>query len=277
MKILQGCWGVLETNSLKCLQVLTFLNYSTCRYQTYRRSFATMSFSEEKAKYLSLPVEEKRLVYKCNKDFKTLLDIETWSSYFNNNEGRLVTQSKSALFPDKRNLQPALAEKISLWRGDITTLEIDAIVNAANTSLLGGGGVDGAIHRAAGSSLKEECRTLNGCAVGEAKITGGYMLPAKYVIHTVGPQGEQPQKLKSCYESCLNLVKENGLKSVAFPCISTGVYGYPQEAAAKVALETIRAFMEQNHNAVERVIFCVFMPTDVIIYENYLQRFFPTS
>ncbi|XP_034235219.1 ADP-ribose glycohydrolase MACROD2-like [Thrips palmi] len=237
-----------------------------------------MTFSEEKAKYLSLPIDEKRLEYKCNKDFKTLSDIETWSTYFQNNESRLITQREACVqLPEKHSVQPSLTEKISLWKGDITTLEIDAIVNAANSSLLGGGGVDGAIHRAAGGSLKEECRTLKGCSVGQAKITGGYKLPAKYVIHTVGPQGEHPQDLKNCYESCLDLVRENRLKSVAFPCISTGVYGYPQEAAAKVALKTIRLFLEKNHSEIDRVIFCVFLPTDVTIYENFLQMFFPKS
>ena len=136
--------------------------------------------------------------------------------------------------------------KIKIIKGDITTLACDVIVNAANSSLLGGGGVDGAIHRAAGPELLAECRTLNGCRAGEAKISKGYKLPARFVIHTVGPvyyehtPAEAEKLLTSCYEKSLNLAKQNGLKTIAFPLISAGVYGYPQKDAIKVAIETIK-------------------------------------
>jgi O-acetyl-ADP-ribose deacetylase (regulator of RNase III) len=147
--------------------------------------------------------------------------------------------------------------------GDITKLEVDAIVNAANESLLGGGGVDGAIHRAAGPELKEECRTIGGCPTGEARITKGYDLPAAHVIHTVGPvwhggrRGEDG-RLESCYRNSLALAREAGVRSIAFPAISTGVYRFPLERAAQIAVATVRAELERDPGRIKRVVFATF-------------------
>ncbi len=160
--------------------------------------------------------------------------------------------------------------KIEIIQGDITEQAVDAIVNAANCSLLGGGGVDGAIHRAAGPELLKECRTLNGCRTGEAKITKAYRLPAKYVIHTPGPiwhgggSGEA-ELLSSCYRSCLTLAAENGCKTVDFPSISTGVYRFPLDKAAQIAIGTIREFLK-DHSEIERVRMVCF---DYRTYERY--------
>ncbi len=165
-------------------------------------------------------------------------------------------------------------ERIEIIQGDITHLQVDAIVNAANTSLLGGGGVDGAIHRAAGPELLEECRKLHGCPAGEAKITAGYRLPACHVIHTVGPvyrngkQGE-PELLASCYQNSLRLAVENNLKTIAFPCISTGVYRYPQREAAAIAIHEISLFLKKNP-AFEKVIIVCFSRDDYDIYFSLL-------
>jgi O-acetyl-ADP-ribose deacetylase (regulator of RNase III) len=162
--------------------------------------------------------------------------------------------------------------KIDIVRGDITKLEVDAIVNAANTTLLGGGGVDGAIHRAAGAELLAECRTLGGCEPGKAKITRGYRLPARFVIHTVGPiwrggKHGEPETLADCYRNSLQLTVENGIKTIAFPAISCGAYGYPVEEAAQIAAKTTREFLAKA-DRLEKVIFVLW---DEEIYDAYRQ------
>lgn len=170
-----------------------------------------------------------------------------------------------------------MAVSLIAVNADITTLEVDAIVNAANSSLLGGGGVDGAFHRAAGPALLEECRTLRGCRTGEAKITGGFNLPARHVIHTVGPvwhggsRGEA-ELLRSCYRNCIAIAVDNGLTTIAFPGISTGVYGYPKEDAAHIAVTSVRDAIARRRSRIAEVSFCCFSAADLEIYLRLLSR-----
>ncbi|KAG7517177.1 hypothetical protein JOB18_000984 [Solea senegalensis] len=228
------------------------------------------NWKDTKEFLLSLSVKDRRQYYRTT-DFVPLDDIPVWTPS--------ADGPKPGLYPRNEKLD----QKISLYTGDITKLEIDAIVNAANNTLLGGGGVDGAIHRAAGPVLKKECASLHGCETGEAKITCGYGLPAKYVIHTVGPiaQGgvgeEQRKALRSCYDNSLKTATEKSARSVAFPCISTGIYGYPPEKAVHEALATVREYLDEHHDKLDRVIFCVFLPMDKELYMQNLPLYFPAA
>ncbi|XP_065691245.1 ADP-ribose glycohydrolase MACROD2 isoform X2 [Patagioenas fasciata] len=223
---------------------------------------------EEKERLLKMTLEERRKEYL--RGYVALKNIPTWMEDLKSEDGKDDLQGKRSL-----------SEKVSLYRGDITLLEVDAIVNAANSSLLGGGGVDGCIHRAAGPCLVAECRNLSGCETGQAKITCGYDLPAKYVIHTVGPIARghltdtHKENLANCYKSSLKLAKENNIRSIAFPCISTGIYGFPNEPAAIIALNTAKEWLSKNYNEVDRIIFCVFLEVDYKIFKKKMGEFFP--
>ena len=207
----------------------------------------------------------------------TLLDsIPTVASSYLDNSLEIAS-TPSAPPSSKHNA------RVAFITTDITTIEADAIVNAANESLLGGGGVDGAIHRAAGPGLVRECDTLDGCNTGSAKITGGYELPAKHVIHAVGPvygyrdKEECEKDLVGCYKISLELAVKHGCKSIAFSALSTGVYGYPSDAASYVACRTVRKFLDEAAGAdkLEKVIFCNFLPKDEHAYEKNLPIWFP--
>ncbi|XP_026568602.1 O-acetyl-ADP-ribose deacetylase MACROD2 isoform X3 [Pseudonaja textilis] len=231
---------------------------------------------EEKERLLKMTLEERRKEYL--RDYVPLKDIPTWKEEMKNKAQSDEDNTNEAFL-----MQKSLSEKVSLYRGDITVLEIDAIVNAANSSLLGGGGVDGCIHRAAGPCLVAECRSLSGCETGQAKITCGYDLPAKYVIHTVGPIARghisdiHKEDLANCYKTSLKLAKEKLIRSIAFPCISTGIYGFPNEPAAVIALTTVKEWLSKNENEMDRVIFCVFLEVDYKIYKKKMNDFFPTG
>mmetsp|Transcript_3161 Transcript_3161/g.12105 ORF Transcript_3161/g.12105 Transcript_3161/m.12105 type:complete len:462 (-) Transcript_3161:2372-3757(-) len=220
-------------------------------------------------------LEEKRELYGCGDHFVQCEDLTIWPEYFAHQKLK-IPQEKSEYTANNE-----LNQKIVLWKGDSTCLECDAIVNAANSSLLGGGGIDGAIHGAAGGHLREECMKLDGCSTGETKITKGYRLPAKHVLHTVGPTREDPVMLASCYQTCLDVAKANGVRTLAFCCISTGIYGYPLRKATHVALKTVREWLENedNANSIDRLIFVVFKfdTKEERVYKRYLPRYFPLS
>ncbi|KAJ8337982.1 hypothetical protein SKAU_G00369480 [Synaphobranchus kaupii] len=270
--IRQGCCVLLGALGLST--VVAFLHSTSLRAMATAGSdsinldSANTDWKEARKFLLSASLEERQALYRTS-DFLPLEKIPTWAP-----SGH---PTGNTLYPPNEALNP----KISLFRGDITKLEIDAIVNAANKTLLGGGGVDGSIHRGAGPLLKKECATLGGCETGQAKITGAYGLPAKYVIHTVGPiaQGavgdRERDGLHSCYLTCLDLAVEHQLRTVAFPCISTGVYGYPPDEAVEVALATVRKYLEDHNAQLDRVIFCVFLKSDEDLYQERLPQYFP--
>jgi O-acetyl-ADP-ribose deacetylase (regulator of RNase III) len=211
-----------------------------------------MSFEAAKQKFLQLSFAEKRAHYK-NKDYVELSSIP-----------------KFQMGPGIIQQFPKTHDRVYLWRGDITKLEIDAIVNAANSQLASGGGVCGSIFNAAGrEELQAECNTFGGCETGKAVITGGYRLPAKYIIHAVGPIGEKPEKLQDTYKSILKLCEEKNISSVAIPCISTGIYGYPPDRAATVAVNTVLENLPAN---VERCILCTFLEQDYNFYKTLLSQ-----
>jgi len=232
-----------------------------------------------KDRKLSLTLEQRREEY--NREFTPLTEIPTWNEESKNIEDKSGNPEweklKREYTQDIQIQDIDLTDKVSLYQGDITKLEIDAVVNAANNSLMGGGGVDGAIHRAAGPLLKKENLNHDGCPDGEVRLSGGYNLPSKYVISTVGPQCENPRILQNCYRNSLQLALDNKIKSIAFPCISTGIYGYPNEDAALVALKTVRKFLEEHHKEFDRVIFCLFLEFDVNLYKEYLPMIFPNQ
>ncbi|XP_015178437.1 PREDICTED: macro domain-containing protein CT2219-like [Polistes dominula] len=247
--------------------IQSFVPYLTTRTMASNNDAKT-SFENKKQEYMNMSLEERKKSFKSTT--KSINEIPTWAEYWFKNKSIISVKVSN------QNAKAGMdvAKKISFWMGDITTLEVDAIVNAANSVLIPGGGVDGAIHKAAGPYLKMECATLGRCPAGEAKITGGYSLPAKYVIHTVGPVGKIPEVLEKCYKNCLDLAKVYGLRTIAFPCISTGVYGYPQEAAARVALSTVTNYLINDIDSMDRVIFCLFLNSDKEIYEKLLPSYF---
>ena len=209
-------------------------------------------------------------------------DNQTSNNQMSNNPIKPIAQkqiSASSDINDKNNNGNGLT--LSVIQADITTLNVDAIVNAANSSLLGGGGVDGAIHRAAGRELLAYCRTLNGCQTGDAKISPAFKLPCQYVIHTVGPvwhggHDNEAALLASCYQKSLELATQNDVTSIAFPAISTGVYGYPLDKAAKIAIDTVQnyvlnALKQATNFSIREVIFCCFSASDAAVYKQVLE------
>ncbi len=272
-----------------------------------RRQLQLLDDRLEQQRIDALPTAAQRLAanrlrYRCGADgYATLPDIPRWSTHA---KALKVADRIGVQFPPVnthlyatggyfhrygppsavvtaadtlRRFPPndTINDKISLHRGDITSLEVDAIVNAANASLLGGGGIDGAIHAAAGPLLKEACTPLNGCPTGQTKCTRGFKLPARHVLHTVGPMGNGDALLQSCYRTSLGLLRDHGLRSLALCCVGTGIYGFPLRRATHIALHTVRSFMDAHGDDVDRIVFCVFRAEELDVYEKLMPSYFP--
>jgi O-acetyl-ADP-ribose deacetylase (regulator of RNase III) len=226
-----------------------------------------------KARFEQLSVEAKRKLYMCvAEDYTTVeRDTKPWSEVGK----KFPTKPGETSFATDESLN----SQIRIYTGDITRLEVHAVVNAANEACLGGSGVDGAIHKAAGKELLDECRLLRGCPTGQAKVTAGYRLPASAIIHAVGPKGKKPKLLRETYESALKAALDSGFKTVAFSCISTGIYGFPSDAAAVTVTECLRHFLETQPGAekLEAIVVCLFEPKDANAYGDALPKVFPVS
>lgn len=245
---------------------------------------------------------EQRKRYRCRGKYVLLEEIPTWDTVVpqlkelpdnttvsaaekaKRNNGMFASKNDTVKFLEtdlmrRREISEEINAKVAVYRGDITSLEIDAIVNAAKESLLGGGGIDGAIHTAAGELLVHECRPLGGCPTGSTRITRGYNLPAANVLHTVGPVGRGNVELRSCYQTTLELIKEQKLRTVAFCCVSTGIFGFPLVTATHIALQVVRDWLEveENRNSIDRLIFCVFRDVEVESYERIMPSYFPIA
>eukprot|EP01116_Phalansterium_solitarium_P018673 TRINITY_DN5037_c0_g1_i2.p1 TRINITY_DN5037_c0_g1~~TRINITY_DN5037_c0_g1_i2.p1 ORF type:complete len:638 (+),score=231.06 TRINITY_DN5037_c0_g1_i2:95-1915(+) len=223
----------------------------------------------------SLTLEQRRSRYR--RKARELGTLPVWPDYAKAHNITDVEPDDSGEF--FYAVDADLNRKIVLWQGDITTLEVDAVVNAANRSLLGGGGIDGAIHSAAGDELYDECKRLRGCETGSTKITRGYRLPAKYVLHTVGPTNGSAEHLESCYKSILQLVDQHGIRSVALCGVATGIYGFPLVPASRIALQTVRDWLQtgDNRHKVDAIVFCTFLDKELRCYEQLLPHYFPTD
>jgi O-acetyl-ADP-ribose deacetylase len=283
-------------------------------YETYQREreavyAARMQEAREEQQAIdaitdpAAQLEARRARYTCRQPV-TLADLPTWSElapqlivlpnnttataggggggFWSSPNDKIVLTPKDVA--RRRSVDAEFNSKLSVMRGDITALEVDAIVNAANESLLGGGGIDGAIHSAAGPLLVEECRPLDGCATGSTKMTKGYSLPARHVLHTVGPMGRGDALLRGCYESILALVDAHDLTSVGFCCVGTGIFGFPLVRATHIALRCVRDWMERwraedpsRLARIQRLVFVTFKASELEAYERILPSYFPVD
>ncbi|AAZ11372.1 hypothetical protein, conserved [Trypanosoma brucei brucei TREU927] len=249
-------------------------------FVTYSGEEIKESSSEERVKEganKSSPTRTRILSVALSPAERAIFDvpIENWLSIDRSSlSGWKCAVPRPVTIEQLRPVDPsdAILRHIALYRGPVTDLQLDAIVNAANTRCLGGGGVDGAIHRVAGPLLLRECATFNGCQTGECRLTKGYQLPARYVLHTVGPVGEKPDMLRKCYRSILSLALKNGLRSIGFCCVSTGVYGYPLLPATRIALGETRKFLEEHGGALDMCCFACFQEDEYKTYEKCVGR-----